>query len=71
MFQRRRRPVLLAGAALVAAGLAGAALLTETGTVLRARTADVFALTAPPAQAPLPAPRTAVEDGRTVVRLSP
>ena len=71
VFQRRRRPVLLAGAALLAGGLAGAAFLTETGAALRARTADVFALTAPPVQAPLPASRTAVEDGRTVVRLSP
>ncbi|WP_238179047.1 efflux RND transporter periplasmic adaptor subunit [Methylobacterium dankookense] len=70
--QRRRRPVLLAGLVLLAGALV-ALTATEQGAALRARTEPFFAdlRRAPAAEAPLPAPRTAVEDGRTIVRLSP
>ena len=86
MSQRRQRPVLfsalvLAAAALAALVLAAAALaalvLTETGAALRAGATTALTdwrerLAPRPAQPPhLPAARTAVEEGRLVIRLKP
>ncbi|AWN39091.1 multidrug transporter [Methylobacterium radiodurans] len=58
----------MAGAILAGAILAGA--LTDVGAGLRAGIGSGLR-PAPVAGAALPAPRTAVEDGRTVVRLTP
>ena len=76
----QRRTLLLIGGLLLAAG---AAVLTEPGERLRARAAPILSeigarlepliptlRSGPTADARLPTPRTAIEDGRTLVRLS-
>ncbi|MDP4005555.1 efflux RND transporter periplasmic adaptor subunit [Methylobacterium sp. NEAU K] len=76
---RRRRPVLLAG--LVLAGALALAALTGAGARLRDQTAPILTalnglvpvtrVAGAPDQKAQPATRVAVEDGRTVVRLTP
>ncbi|MEE7505615.1 efflux RND transporter periplasmic adaptor subunit [Methylobacterium mesophilicum] len=76
----RRALLLIGGILLSAAGLAvtptGERLRADAGPVVAEMRARVAALIperrdASSAAAPLPAPRTAIEDGRTLVRLTP